>query len=141
MRRAAASLAHAKFGDVLEAQNAGCRGKCYAADSHDEQAKEKQFLGYRAGTPVACRGFSAGGSDCSSHLPHHAGQFLQDTQMPAYYSSDDLKSLVRILNDILAEAQRCRPDLSKDKIVERIFSLADSGERDAQKLHQTVFGQ
>jgi hypothetical protein len=60
--------------------------------------------------------------------------------MPGHYSSDELKSLVRILNDILAEARRCRPDLSKDEIVERIFSLADDGERDAQKLHQAVFG-
>jgi len=60
--------------------------------------------------------------------------------MPDHYSSDELKSLVRILNDILAEARRCRPDLSKDEIVERIFSCADSGERDAKKLHQAVFG-
>jgi hypothetical protein len=59
--------------------------------------------------------------------------------MPDHYSSDELKSLARILNDILAQAEKCRPDLSKDEIVDRIFSLADNGERDATKFHRAVF--
>lgn len=60
--------------------------------------------------------------------------------MHGSYSSDELKSLVRILNDILAHARTCRPDLATDDVVERVFSLADRGERDAQKLRQAVFG-
>lgn len=61
-------------------------------------------------------------------------------RMHGCYSSDELKSLVRILNDILAQARTRRPDLATDDIVERVFSLADRGERDARKLHQAVFG-
>jgi hypothetical protein len=61
--------------------------------------------------------------------------------MPDHYRSDELKSLARILNDILAEAQKYRPDLSKDEVVALVFSLADCGERDAKKLHRAVFGK
>lgn len=60
--------------------------------------------------------------------------------MHVAYSSDELKSLVRILNDILAQARTSRPDLATDDVVERVFSLADRGERDPQKLRQAVFG-
>lgn len=60
--------------------------------------------------------------------------------MHVAYSSDELKSLVRILNDILAQARASRPDLATDDVVERVFSLADRGERDPQKLRQAVFG-
>lgn len=58
--------------------------------------------------------------------------------MHACYNSDELKSLVRILNDILSEARRCRPDLSTDDIVQRVFALADRGERSAQELRDAV---
>lgn len=60
--------------------------------------------------------------------------------MHVAYSSDELKSLVRILNDILAQARTSRPDLARDDVVERVFSLADRGERDPHKLRQAVFG-
>ncbi|MBS0250536.1 MAG: hypothetical protein JSR78_05665 [Proteobacteria bacterium] len=60
--------------------------------------------------------------------------------MHGSYSSDELKSLVRILNEILVQARTCRPDLATDDVVERVCSLADRGERDAQKLRQAVFG-
>ena len=59
--------------------------------------------------------------------------------MDVIYSSDELKSLVRILNDILNEARKCRPELSTDDIVQRFFMLADRGERDARTLHDAVF--
>lgn len=59
--------------------------------------------------------------------------------MDVIYSSDELKSLVRILNDILSEARKCRPELSTDDIVQRFFMLADRGERDARTLHDAVF--
>jgi hypothetical protein len=60
--------------------------------------------------------------------------------MHATYTSDELKFLVRILNDILSEARICRPDLSRDDIAQRVFTLADRGERDVRKLHRAVFG-
>ncbi len=44
--------------------------------------------------------------------------------MQAGYSSDELKFLVRILNDILNEARICRPDLSRQDIAQRVFALA-----------------
>jgi hypothetical protein len=56
------------------------------------------------------------------------------------YSSDELKTLVRILNEILVKARTCRPDLSTSEIVERVCALADGGERDADNLHNAVFG-
>ena len=56
------------------------------------------------------------------------------------YSSDELKTLVRILNEILAEAKDRRPDLSKDDIVQHVFALTDEGERSVSKLRDAVFG-
>lgn len=69
-----------------------------------------------------------------------ADGFSGMVRMNGSYSSDELKSLVRILNDILASARTCRPDLATEDVVERVFSLADRGERDAQKLRHAVFG-
>ena len=56
------------------------------------------------------------------------------------YSSDELKTLVRILNEIIAEAKDRRPDLSKDDIVQHAFALTDEGERSVSKLRDAVFG-
>ena len=60
--------------------------------------------------------------------------------MQASYSSDELKTLARVLNDILVEARRARHQLSTDEIVQRVCSLSDGGERDANVFHQAVFG-
>lgn len=54
------------------------------------------------------------------------------------YSSDELKKLARIISDILAEAQKRRPELSTDEVVRRICALADHGERDIAKLRSAV---
>ena len=63
-----------------------------------------------------------------------------ETFMQASYSSDELKTLARVLNDILVEARRARHQLSTDEIVQRVCSLSDGGERDAIVLRQAVFG-
>jgi hypothetical protein len=54
------------------------------------------------------------------------------------YSSDELKELRRILDDIISEARR-RPELIHvDDIIEKVFELADHGERDPGKLRDAV---
>lgn len=60
--------------------------------------------------------------------------------MHGSYSSDELKSLVRILNDILTEARKHRPDLSTDDVVQRVCTLADRGERDTGRFREAIFG-
>ncbi|RUO97339.1 hypothetical protein [Hyphomicrobium sp.] len=60
--------------------------------------------------------------------------------MPGSYTSDELKNLARILNDILVEARRHRPELSTDDVVQRVCALADEGERDHGKFFRAVLG-
>jgi hypothetical protein len=57
------------------------------------------------------------------------------------YSSDELKNLARIINEILAEAQERRPELSTDDVVQRVCEFADEGEKDASKLRAAVFAR
>jgi len=64
----------------------------------------------------------------------------QENRMHIGYSSDELKSLARILNTLLVEARDERPELSTDDVVQRVYALADRGERDATKLRHAVFG-
>jgi hypothetical protein len=58
--------------------------------------------------------------------------------MNVSYSSDELKTLARVLNEILAEARKLRPELSTDDIVQRVCTLADRGERDAKSLYDAA---
>jgi hypothetical protein len=58
--------------------------------------------------------------------------------MNVSYSSDELKTLARVLNEILAEARKVRPELSTDDVVQRVCALADRGERDAKSLYDAV---
>jgi hypothetical protein len=50
------------------------------------------------------------------------------------YSSDELKKLARILNEILVQARMRDPEVSTDDIVQRVCALIDHGEQDATKL-------
>jgi hypothetical protein len=50
------------------------------------------------------------------------------------YSSDELNELHRVLEEIIAEATQSWPHIDVDEIIERLFDLADHGERDPSKL-------
>ncbi|MBS0233405.1 MAG: hypothetical protein JSR99_07950 [Proteobacteria bacterium] len=59
--------------------------------------------------------------------------------MHVSYSSDELKNLARILNEILVQARKRDPEMSTDDIVQRVCALADGGERDIRKLESAAF--
>jgi hypothetical protein len=54
------------------------------------------------------------------------------------YNSDELKQLHHVLEGIIREARHRKLTLAIDDIIERVFDLADHGERDPQKLRETV---
>jgi hypothetical protein len=54
------------------------------------------------------------------------------------YDSKELKALHRVLDEIIREAKHRAPDLDVDEIIERMFDLADRGERDPEKLREAV---
>jgi hypothetical protein len=54
------------------------------------------------------------------------------------YNSDELKQLHRVLEGIILEAQQRHLSLAVEDIIERVFDLADHGERDPEKLRETV---
>ena len=54
------------------------------------------------------------------------------------YSSDELNELHRVLEEIIAEAKQSWLDV--DEIIERLFDLADHGERDPGKLRAAALG-
>jgi hypothetical protein len=56
------------------------------------------------------------------------------------YHSDELKQLRGVLDSIIAEAKERGLDLPVDDIIERMFDLADEGERDPDKLRAAVLG-
>ena len=56
------------------------------------------------------------------------------------YHSDELKQLRSILDSIIAEAKERGLDLPVEDIIERMFDLADEGERDTEKLRAAVLG-
>ena len=57
------------------------------------------------------------------------------------YHSDELKQLRSILDSIIAEAKERGLDLPVEDIIERMFNLADEGERDPEKLRAAVLGE
>jgi hypothetical protein len=54
------------------------------------------------------------------------------------YSADELLDVQRVLEEIIAEAQQSSPSLDPEEIIERLFDLADHGERDPEKLRAAV---
>lgn len=56
------------------------------------------------------------------------------------YSSEDLHALHRVLEEIIAEAKQSSPNIDVDEIIERMFDLADHGERDPGKLRAAALG-
>jgi hypothetical protein len=57
------------------------------------------------------------------------------------YSSDELHVIHHVLEDCIAEAKQTSPNMDVDEIIERLFDLADHGERDPEKLRAAVFGR
>ena len=69
----------------------------------------------------------------------NANNRLRGPPMTLYpYNSDELKQLHRVLEGIIREAQQRNLTLAVDDIIERVFDLADHGERDPEKLRETV---
>ena len=54
------------------------------------------------------------------------------------YSSDELKKLARIINEILVETRARCPELTRDEVVQRVCAIADQGERDISKFREAV---
>lgn len=54
------------------------------------------------------------------------------------YSADELKDVQRILDEIIAESKQSLPGVDAEEIIERLFDLADHGERDPEKLRAAV---
>ena len=57
------------------------------------------------------------------------------------YHSDELKQLRLVLDTIIAEAKERGLNLPVEDIIERMFDLADEGERDPEKLRAAVLGE
>jgi hypothetical protein len=54
------------------------------------------------------------------------------------YSSDELKQLHQVLESIISGAAAKSIHMPVDDIIERMFDLADHGERDPSKLREAV---
>jgi hypothetical protein len=54
------------------------------------------------------------------------------------YSADELIDVQRVLEEIIAEAKHSSPGIDAEEIIERLFDLADHGERDPDKLRAAV---
>lgn len=55
-----------------------------------------------------------------------------------HYSSDELDELRRLLKSIIDEAHQRALNLPDEDIIERLFDLADRGERDPARLREAV---
>jgi hypothetical protein len=54
------------------------------------------------------------------------------------YSSEELAEIQRVLQEIIVEAQSSPNSPDVEEIIERLFDLADHGERDPQRLRASV---
>ncbi len=54
------------------------------------------------------------------------------------YNADELVDIQRVLDEIIAEAKHLSPGIDAEEIIERLFDLADHGERDPDKLRAAV---
>jgi hypothetical protein len=58
------------------------------------------------------------------------------TMTLCHYSSEELDELQRLIDSIIAEAQQKSLNIPVEDIIERVFDLADRGERDPLKLRE-----
>ncbi len=57
------------------------------------------------------------------------------------YSADELSSFYAVLDRAVCQAAEREVELSISMMVRRLFSAADQGERDVDKLIQAIFAQ
>ena len=55
-----------------------------------------------------------------------------------HYSSDELDELRRLLKTIIDEAHQRSLNIPDEDIIERLFDLADQGERDPARLREAI---
>lgn len=58
-----------------------------------------------------------------------------------HYSSDELDELRLLLKSIIDEAHQMSLNISDEDIIEKLFDLADRGERDPEKLREAILTQ
>ena len=103
----------------------------YACAVWMEGRKNKVKLRLRLREPPRCGGVLA--------VAGNANNWLRGPTMTLCpYNSDELKQLHRVLEGIIREAQQRNLTLAVDDIIERVLDLADHGERDPEKLRETV---
>ncbi len=54
------------------------------------------------------------------------------------YSADERLDVQRVLEEIIAEAKCSSPGIDAEEIIERLFDLADHGERNPNKLRAAI---
>lgn len=74
-----------------------------------------------------------------SMKPSSGGNQTPMTLCP--YSSDELKDLHRLLTSIIDEARSLSLNIAEDDIIEKLFDLADQGERCPVKLRAAVLSK
>ncbi len=55
-----------------------------------------------------------------------------------HYSSDELDELRQLLKSIIDEAHQKSLNISDEDIIEKLFDLADHGERDPERLREAI---
>ncbi|MFA5957513.1 hypothetical protein [Hyphomicrobium sp.] len=55
-----------------------------------------------------------------------------------HYSSEELDELQQLLKSIIDEAHQMSLNIPDEDIIEKLFDLADQGERDPGKLRQAI---
>ena len=58
-----------------------------------------------------------------------------------HYSSEELDELQQLLKSIIDEAHEKSLNIDDDEIIEKLFDLADRGERDPEKLREAILSE
>ena len=58
-----------------------------------------------------------------------------------HYSSEERDELLRLLKSIIDEAHEMSLNIADEDIIEKLYDLADRGERDANKLRQAILSK
>lgn len=55
-----------------------------------------------------------------------------------HYSSEELDELQQLLKSIIDEAHQMSLNIADEDIIEKLYDLADRGERDPEKLREAI---
>jgi hypothetical protein len=58
-----------------------------------------------------------------------------------HYSSEELDELQQLLKSIIDEAHQMSLNIADEDIIEKLYDLADQGERDPTKLREAILSQ